>query len=124
MQYSIELCHTAGSDEELSNHDDKTQTHWLLVKTNFLEPHRMVRLTSLVDRTLFVAHLMQPTNSALSALVCRIFHICALVIYMCPGRRRAWSASFRKAAAAAATFHGLLDTFLSYVTVAVAAMMV
>jgi hypothetical protein len=124
MQYSIELCHTAGSDEELSNHDAKTQTHWLLVKTNVLEPHRMVRLTSLVDRTLFVAHLMQPTNSALSALVCRIFHICALVIYMCPGRRRAWSASFRKAAAAAATFHGLLDTFLSCVSVAVAAMMV
>lgn len=62
MQYSIELCHTAGSDEELSNHDAKTQTHWLLVKTNFLEPHRMVRLTSLVDRTLFVAHLMQPTT--------------------------------------------------------------
>ncbi len=88
------------------------------------EPHRTVRLTGVIDQTLFVAHLMQLTNSA---LVCRIFHICALaalVIYMCPGRslRRAWSASLRKAAAAAAAFHELLDTFPSYVSVIVTAM--
>ena len=50
----------------------------------------------------------------LSALVCRIFHIYALVIYMCPGCRRAWSASFRKAAAAAATFHGLHFSILCF----------